>query len=104
MMESFQVHSKVIQLYVCVCVSVCIIFQILFQILFHYRLLQDNEYCSWLSSKESACQRGDAGLIPGSERSPGEGTGNPLQYSCLGNPMERGAWWATVHGAAKSLT
>ena len=41
---------------------------------------------------------GDEGLIPGSGRSPGEGHGNPLQYSCLGNPMDRGAWWATVHG------
>ena len=44
---------------------------------------------------------GDADLIPGSGRSPGEGNGNPLQYSCLGNPMDRGAWWATVHGIAK---
>ena len=44
----------------------------------------------------------DPGLIPGSERSPDEGTGNPLQYSCLENPMDRGAWWATVHGVAKS--
>ena len=45
---------------------------------------------------------GDADLIPGSGRSPGEGNGNPLQYSCLGNPMDREAWWATVHGLAKS--
>ena len=44
----------------------------------------------------------DAGLIPGWGRRPGEGHGNPLQYSCLGNPMDRGAWWATVHGVAKS--
>ena len=44
---------------------------------------------------------GDLGLIPGSGRSPGEGTGNPLQYSCLENPMDGGAWWATVHGVAK---
>ena len=44
---------------------------------------------------------GDLGSIPGSGRSPGEGNGNPLQYSCLGNPMDRGAWWATVHGVAK---
>ena len=43
----------------------------------------------------------DTGLIPGSGRSPGEGNGNPLQYSCLGNPTGRGAWWATVHGVAK---
>ena len=51
--------------------------------------------------KESACNAGDLGSIPGSERSPGEGNGNPLQYSHLGNPMDRGAWWATVHGFAR---
>ena len=46
----------------------------------------------------------DTGSIPGLGRSPGEGHGNPLQYSCLGNPMDRGAWWATVHGVAESDT
>ena len=46
----------------------------------------------------------DLGSIPGSGKSPGEGNGNPLQYSCLENPMDRGAWWATVHGVAKSWT
>ena len=51
----------------------------------------------WLSGKESACQAGDAGLIPGSEKSPGEGNGNPLQYSCLETPMDRGAWQARGH-------
>ena len=51
-----------------------------------------------LSSKESACNAGDAGLIPGLGRSPREGNGNPLQYSCLGNSMDEGAWQATVHG------
>ena len=45
---------------------------------------------------------GDLGSIPGSGRSPGEGNGNPLQYSCLGSPMDRGAWWATVHGVVES--
>ena len=54
--------------------------------------------------KTSACNVGDPGSIPGSRRSPGEGNGNPLQYSCLGNPMDGGAWWATVHGVAKSRT
>ena len=44
----------------------------------------------------------DIGLIPGSRRSPGEGNGSPLQYSCLENPMDRGAWWATDHGVAES--
>ena len=46
----------------------------------------------------------DMGLIPGSERSPGEGNGNLLQYSCLGNPVDRGTWRATVHGVTKSQT
>ena len=54
--------------------------------------------------KASACNVGDLGSIPGSGRSPGEGNGNPLQYSCLETPMDRGAWWATVHGVTKSLT
>ena len=52
----------------------------------------------------SASNVGDSGLIPGSGRSPGEGNGNPLQYSCLENPMDGEAWWATVHGVAKSRT
>ena len=54
--------------------------------------------------KASAYNAGDLGLIPGSGRSPGEGNGNPLQYSCLENPMDREAWEATVHGVAKSQT
>ena len=52
----------------------------------------------------NAGDRGDTGLIPGLERSPGEGNGNPLQYFCLGNPMDRERWWATVHGVSKSRT
>ena len=54
--------------------------------------------------KESSCNAGDQGSIPGSGRSPGEGNGNPLQYSCLENPMDRGAWQATVWGIPKSQT
>ena len=54
--------------------------------------------------KASACNARDPGLIPGLERSPGDGNGNPLQYSCLENLMDRGAWRATVHGVAKSQT
>ena len=54
--------------------------------------------------KESACNAGDTDSIPGSGRSPGEGNGNPLQYSCLGNPVDRGAWQATVYGVTKSWT
>ena len=53
-------------------------------------------------SIESACIGEDLGSVPGSGRSPGEGNGNPLQYSCLENPMDRGVWWVTVHGVAKS--
>ena len=54
--------------------------------------------------KESVCNMGDLGLIPGSTRSSEEGNGNPLQYSCLGNLLNRGLWWATVHVIAKSRT
>ena len=54
--------------------------------------------------KASAYNSGDLGSIPGLARSPGEGNGNPLQYSCLENPMDRGAWWATVHGVTKNGT
>ena len=56
------------------------------------------------AGKESAYNVGDLGLIPGLGRSPGEENGNPLQYSCLGNPMDRGGWWTTVHGVTKSWT
>ena len=55
-------------------------------------------------SKESACNVEDLDSIPGLGRSPGGGHGNSLQYSCLENPMDRGAWWATVHSVAKSRT
>ena len=54
--------------------------------------------------KASIHNAGDPGSIPGSGRSPGEGNGNPLQYSCLENPMDRGAWWATDHRVTKSQT
>ena len=57
-----------------------------------------------LDGKESACNAGHPGSIPGSERSPGEGSGNPLQYSCQENSVHRGAWWATVHGVTESQT
>ena len=68
---------------VCVCVCVCV--------------CQRNR-----SGKESSCSTGDQGSTPGLGRSPGEGNGNSLWYSCLRNPMDRGAWWATVHGARES--
>ena len=55
----------------------------------------------WLGGKESACDTGDTGLIPGSGRSPEGRNGNPLQYSCLENSMDRGAWWATIHGVTE---
>ena len=69
----------------------------------------DNKYSKyglpwWLSSKESACNAGDPGLIPRSGRFPGEMNGYSLQYSCLENPMDRGAWRAIVHSVTKSQT
>ena len=61
--------------------------------------------CAFSSDgKASAYKVGDLGSIPGSGRSSGEGNGKPLQYPCLENPMDQGAWWATVHGVAKSRT
>ena len=59
------------------------------------------QHDSWLRCKESACSAGDLGSNPGLGESPGEGNGNPLQYFCLENPMDRGAWWAEVHGFTK---
>ena len=56
------------------------------------------------NGKESACNYGDPGSIPGSARFPGEGNGNPLQYSCLENTKDRGTWWAAVHGVTKNRT
>ena len=58
----------------------------------------------WFSGKNCACQAGDMGLVPGSGRSPEEGNGNPLQHSCLGNPADGGAWWATGQRVAESWT
>ena len=63
-----------------------------------------NRFPGGSDGKASACNVGDLGSIPGLGRSPGEGNGNPLQYSCLENPMDGEAWWATVHGVAKSQT
>ena len=57
----------------------------------------------WLNGKEPAYNAGDVGSVLGSGRSPGEGNGNPLQYSCLENPMEKGTWQATFHGLSKEL-
>ena len=56
----------------------------------------------WLSGKESTCQAGDVSSIPGLRRYPREGNGNLLQYSCLGNPMDSGAWWTLIPGVTKS--
>ena len=64
----------------------------------------DRGFPSRSDSKESACSAGDLGSVPGLGRFPGEGNGNPLQYSCLENSMDRGTWWGTVHGIAKSRT
>ena len=61
-------------------------------------------YMGFPDSKESACSVGFSGSIPESGKSPGAGNGYPLQYSCLENSMDRGAWWATVYGVAKSWT
>ena len=74
----------------------------------HEYLCKDLSVCLFfpgsLAGKESVCHSGDPGSIPGSGRSPGEENGNPLQYSCQENSMDRGGWQATIHGVAKSRT
>ena len=64
--------------------------------------MKENGLPWWSDSKESLCSAGDPDLNPGVRRSPGEGNDNPLQYSCLENSLDRGAWRVTVHGATKS--
>ena len=70
----------------------------------HLQTLLGRDFPGGSEVKASACNAGDLGSIPGSGRSPGEGNGNPLQYSCLENPMDGGAWGAIVHGVAESQT
>ena len=80
------------------------------RILFLYMfLIHHSVYLSWASQvalvvKKLLANEGDVGLIPGLRRYPGGEHGNPLQYSCLEKPMDRGDWWATVHGVEKSRT
>ena len=72
----------------------------------YYTLLYVIIYCfpDGSGGKEPTCNAGDVASIPGLGKSAGEGNGNPLQYSCLENPMDRGVWRATVHGVARSWT
>ena len=69
-----------------------------------FHTLESMGFCGGSDYKESVCNAGDLNSIPGSGRSPGGGHGNPLQYSCLENSMDRGAWWTTVHRVIKSWT
>ena len=71
---------------------------------FRFHFPTNQAFLSGSEVKGSACNVGDLGSTPGLGRSPGEGNGNPLQYFCLENPMDEGAWWATVHGVAESDT
>ena len=99
---------RTVKIYICVYVfiythrqyNVCVYLYYLRFIMGKYEI--DYGFPGGSDSKESTCNIGDQGSIPGPERSPGEGNGNPLQYSCLENSMDRGAWWAIVHGVAKN--
>ena len=84
-----------IEVYLLMFISICD------QILFSLRLPVYMGFLGGSDSKESTCNAGDVGSIPGSGRSPGERNGNPLQYSYLENSINRGAWQATVHGVEK---
>ena len=79
------IENKLVDIYMCVCV-LC------------------KGFPGSSAGKECVCNAGDPGSIPGSRRSPGGGYGNSLRYSCLENPMDRGAWWATVHGVTNNWT
>ena len=79
-------------------------FSILGTLLFCFMNLYTEGFLNASNGAESACHAGDLGLVPGLERSPGEGNGNPLQYSCLKNSIDRGTCQARVHGVAKSQT
>ena len=70
----------------------------------YYEARRDGAFPGGSVVRKLPVDAGDTGLIPGWERVPGEGNGNPLQYSCLGNCMDRGTWWAIVHGVTKSQT
>ena len=73
-------------------------------IILAWRIPVEKGFPGTSDGKESACNVGDSGSVPGYRRSLGEGNGNLLQYSCLENPMDRGAWQAKIHGVAKSQT
>ena len=75
-----------------------------FEVIVLHRTIRAAGFCDGPVGKESACNAGDMDSIPGSGRSPGGGNGNPFQYSCLKNPMSRGAWQITVQRVAKSRT
>ena len=72
--------------------------------LYSLTLRENTDFPGGSDGKESACNAGDLVSVPGSGRSPGGGSGNPLQYSCLENPVAIGTWWAAVHGVAESDT
>ena len=74
------------------------------RLLFGRKALTNLGFPGGSDGQETTCNVGDLGSIPELEKFPGEGNGNPLQHSCLENSMDRGTWWAPVHGAAKSQT
>ena len=94
-------------MYVCIYIYICMYVYIYIYIYIHvciYIYILVPIFPGGSDGKVSVYNAGDPGLIPGSEGSPGKGNGNPLQYSGLESPMDRGAWWAIVHGVSKSST
>ena len=83
---------------------ICLSFNFLSMVMNDAYFIELRSFPSGSDGKISACNAGDLGLIPELGRSPREGNGNPLQYPCLETPVDRGAWWATIHGVTKSWT
>jgi len=104
----FYIQNKIIYMYIIVCMGMCVCIYIYIYrhiIFICYNILYTIiEFSQMMLIVNNLPAARDSGSIPGLGRSPREGHGNPLQYSCLENPRDRGAWWATVHGVAESRT
>ena len=102
---TFKVYHVIWYIYKLINISITFLWwECLRPTLLQYSIINYSHHAGGSVGKESACKVGDRGSIPGSGRSPGERNSNPLQYSCLKNPLDKRAWWSTIHGVTKSQT